>query len=308
MNNNILKLNKPIENSYWVIPGAFLAAEYPRTIDEEASHNKIKSILDIGITCFIDLTDDVHLKGYEYIIEKYKKEYPNVKRINFKIKDGYTPTVDFMNEILNKIDELLCNGEKIYLHCWGGIGRTGTVVDCWLHKNVNGKINNNVGKNYFTGKIEENLDLLKLWCTNFKSLRKKSPKKPTNYIQRIFVGKWIDEFIRDNRLNQINLKLNDVLNNKVNLDLNQMNENLYKNLINVIDVMNIKIEDKEYFCQNLLLNLIKKHNKVNIEMQNFSLTFQNKNNNFITLRCLNENKKINTFLFSNNGFRQIEGL
>jgi len=308
--NSISKLNKPIENSYWVIPNTFLAAEYPRTIDEDESHEKIKNILKSGITCFVDLTDDKHLKEYEYIIDKYKKEYPGVKRINFKIKDGYTPSVDFMDQILNKIDELLCNGEKIYLHCWGGIGRTGTVVDCWLHKNVNGRINNNVGKNNFTGKVESDLNLVKLWCTNFKALRKREPKKPTNHRQRIFVGNWIDEYIKNNKLNQTHLNVNEVLNRNINLDLNSLNENLYKNLIKIIDIMNVKIEDKEYFCQNVLLNLLKKYNKVNIETQNFSLIFQNKNNDFITLKFidLKENKKINTFLFCSNGFRQIEGL
>ena len=23
---------------------------------------------------------------------------------------------------------------KVYIHCWGGIGRTGTIVGCWLSR------------------------------------------------------------------------------------------------------------------------------------------------------------------------------
>ena len=34
--------------------------------------------------------------------------------------------------ILDAIDNALGAGRKIYLHCWGGIGRTGTAVGCWL--------------------------------------------------------------------------------------------------------------------------------------------------------------------------------
>jgi protein-tyrosine phosphatase len=34
--------------------------------------------------------------------------------------------------ILNNIDEALVAMRKIYLHCHGGIGRTGTTVGCWL--------------------------------------------------------------------------------------------------------------------------------------------------------------------------------
>ena len=35
-------------------------------------------------------------------------------------------------EILDKIDDDLAAGHNIYVHCWGGVGRTGTVVGCWL--------------------------------------------------------------------------------------------------------------------------------------------------------------------------------
>ena len=30
------------------------------------------------------------------------------------------------------VDDALGEGRTVYVHCWGGIGRTGTVVGCWL--------------------------------------------------------------------------------------------------------------------------------------------------------------------------------
>ena len=30
------------------------------------------------------------------------------------------------------IDEAMSAGKAVYVHCWGGVGRTGTVVGCWL--------------------------------------------------------------------------------------------------------------------------------------------------------------------------------
>ncbi|CAK0762941.1 hypothetical protein CCP4SC76_3830006 [Gammaproteobacteria bacterium] len=36
------------------------------------------------------------------------------------------------NAILDRIDELLESGHVPYVHCWGGIGRTGTIIGCWL--------------------------------------------------------------------------------------------------------------------------------------------------------------------------------
>ncbi len=34
--------------------------------------------------------------------------------------------------ILDTLDGALAAGHIVYLHCWGGIGRTGTVVGCHL--------------------------------------------------------------------------------------------------------------------------------------------------------------------------------
>jgi protein-tyrosine phosphatase len=37
-----------------------------------------------------------------------------------------------MIEILDEIDQNITEGKNIYLHCYGGKGRTGTVVGCYL--------------------------------------------------------------------------------------------------------------------------------------------------------------------------------
>jgi protein-tyrosine phosphatase len=37
-----------------------------------------------------------------------------------------------MREILGTIRSSVERGDPVYVHCWGGIGRTGTVVGCWL--------------------------------------------------------------------------------------------------------------------------------------------------------------------------------
>ncbi len=37
-----------------------------------------------------------------------------------------------MTNILDVIDRALTEGKRVYVHCWGGIGRTGTVVGCYL--------------------------------------------------------------------------------------------------------------------------------------------------------------------------------
>ena len=37
-----------------------------------------------------------------------------------------------MRALLDRIDEHLEAARGVNVHCWGGIGRTGTVIGCWL--------------------------------------------------------------------------------------------------------------------------------------------------------------------------------
>ena len=37
-----------------------------------------------------------------------------------------------MASILDAVDNAIAGGGTVYVHCWGGVGRTGTVVGCWL--------------------------------------------------------------------------------------------------------------------------------------------------------------------------------
>ena len=59
----------------------------------------------------------------------------------FSIRDCDIPTGINMNRILNQIDASIQAGKPVFVHCWGGRGRTGTVVGCWMvrHGIVSGR-------------------------------------------------------------------------------------------------------------------------------------------------------------------------
>lgn len=53
----------------------------------------------------------------------------------FPIKDMDIPSPIQMIRILKQIDFYLKQNKVVYVHCWGGLGRTGTVVGCYLLSN-----------------------------------------------------------------------------------------------------------------------------------------------------------------------------
>jgi hypothetical protein len=102
--------------SYWVVPGRLLAGMYP---DEET----IAELVAAGVDTFFDLTEDGELGRYDLNGLAHRR---------FPIRDMSTPTPEVMAQILDALDEALDDGRTVYLHCRGGIGRTGTVVGCHL--------------------------------------------------------------------------------------------------------------------------------------------------------------------------------
>ncbi len=125
----------PLPNSYWVVAGRLVAGEYPGAENPREAATKLRTLLEAGIDHFIDLTEPADRLAPYSAIARFE-----ATRLGVNVGYERHPIVDVsvpahprqMVAILDAIDAALHGGRTVYVHCWGGVGRTGTVVGCWL--------------------------------------------------------------------------------------------------------------------------------------------------------------------------------
>lgn len=123
---------RPIPDCYWVQPN-LLAGEYPGAYEDGRARLKVRRLLQAGITFFLDLTQAGELQPYATLLpQEARATSREVEHRRMPIRDLSTPTPEMMSDVLDTIDAALAAGHTLYVHCWGGIGRTGTVVGCYL--------------------------------------------------------------------------------------------------------------------------------------------------------------------------------
>lgn len=177
-------MKPPIPDSY-VVPDTRLAAgEYPGSVPgtpPERATAKLEAFIDAGITAFIDLTDpddglDPYFPAFQSLasargIEAYHDQ--------LTIRDMRVCDVPHMRRVLDAIDAHLDAGRGVYVHCWGGIGRTGMVVGCWLVRH---------GKSADAALVE--VDRLFRSMSAEKVRRHEGWGSPQTNAQRAFVRGW----------------------------------------------------------------------------------------------------------------------
>jgi hypothetical protein len=125
---------RPHGNTYWAAPDLLLAGEYPGAAHPALVPARLQCYLDCGIRHFIDLTQEGELQPYAGELARLADEQGlRVSHQRFGIPDKSVPgSYQQMDDILHAIHALQQPNEAVYVHCWGGIGRTGTVISCLL--------------------------------------------------------------------------------------------------------------------------------------------------------------------------------
>jgi protein-tyrosine phosphatase len=123
----------PFPCSYWVRPRLFLAGENPGDIDDESTRLRLSALLDAGILTFLNLTEEHETTPYadhlQILAQARKLDISVVRR---PLRDRRVPGAEILGQILDQIDDSMAKDRPLFIHCWGGIGRTGTVVGCHL--------------------------------------------------------------------------------------------------------------------------------------------------------------------------------
>ncbi len=136
MNDTDAIVDRPIPRSYWVERGRVLAGEYPGSANDDEARRKIAQLLRAGVTWFLDLTeerDTIRLKPYaQFLPAETSASGHMFGHRRMAIRDGGTPSTEEMRAILDAIDAATSDGHVVYFHCWGGVGRTGTVAGCYM--------------------------------------------------------------------------------------------------------------------------------------------------------------------------------
>ena len=130
----------PFNRSYWVVPGKFLAGCYPGSENKDKAHKKLKGLLGHGIRNIVNLMEPDEINWNRKSFFPYEEQMKSIAEsmgvdVTFEripIRDMRTSSRIEMIQTLDRIDQSIEHGRSVYIHCWGGRGRTGTVVGCYL--------------------------------------------------------------------------------------------------------------------------------------------------------------------------------
>jgi ADP-ribosylglycohydrolase len=133
---SLVATRPPLPRSYWVLPGKLLAGGYPGRPTRGAgigTRAELELLAAAGVDAFLDLTEGAEYpEDYAPVLAGLTsaKGLPMVRK-SVPMRDMSADETS-LELALAEIDAFLAAGRTVYVHCLGGMGRTGMVAASFL--------------------------------------------------------------------------------------------------------------------------------------------------------------------------------
>ncbi|MDQ2906201.1 MAG: dual specificity protein phosphatase family protein [Ktedonobacteraceae bacterium] len=107
-----------VPNFSWVVENRLAGASYP------GSEDAIALLRKLGVRALLSLAEEPLPVD---LLRKYE-----IHREHLPLADFTAPTLDEVERAITSIDSFLTHGLPVAVHCGAGLGRTGTILTCYL--------------------------------------------------------------------------------------------------------------------------------------------------------------------------------
>lgn len=140
----------------WLAPGHVLVGRYPLTAPDEAEGRAhLRRLLEAGVTTFVCLqsevppqterqkwpTEGIKLNGRRCLLyAQLALQFAGGRKLHFlhePMDDLSSPGLKELHRLVADLETRIRSGETVFLHCWGGRGRSATVAGCLLMRLYN---------------------------------------------------------------------------------------------------------------------------------------------------------------------------